>query len=84
VNNFAGAEIMAVNNSQFSTMDHGGHAWPGRRMACPKRTTFKPRVSLRTRRLDFDECSETFASEISRLTNHYKAFDGSRPACPLS
>ena len=82
VNNFAVAAQFICAKLTFHPKK-GGHAWPGRRISNPKRTTFKTRDSLRAKCLDAKEYSRAFRPQILFVeTNHYKDFHPSRPACP--
>jgi len=63
VNNFAAAAKMICEKLPFR-QKNGGHAWPGRRISNPKRTTFKTRDSLRAKCLDAKEYSRAFRPQF--------------------
>jgi hypothetical protein len=64
VNNFAAATKMICEKLK-SHPKKGGHAWPGRRICAPKRSTFINRVSLRAKCLDAKEYSRAFRPQSS-------------------
>src|SRR5688572_21957321 len=63
VNNFTAAMDMDCEQLAFR-QKKGEHAWPGRRIVNPKRSTFLDRISLRAKRLTSRNALEPFARNV--------------------